>query len=30
MPYAVNDEIDWDWNVCHTWFATNYFDLKNR
>jgi hypothetical protein len=24
MPYIVNDTIDWDWNVCHTWYATNY------
>lgn len=24
MPYVVNSLIDWDWNVCHTWFPTNY------
>lgn len=24
MPYVVNDQIDWDWNVCHTWYPTNY------
>ncbi|OBK53985.1 hypothetical protein [Mycobacterium sp. 1081908.1] len=24
MPYVVNDLIDWDWNVCHTWYPTNY------
>ncbi len=24
MPYVVNDEVDWDWNVCHTWYPTNY------
>jgi hypothetical protein len=24
MPYVVNDSIDWDWSVCHTWYATNY------
>jgi hypothetical protein len=24
MPYVVNDQLDWDWNVCHTWYSTNY------
>ena len=24
MPYVVNGDLDWDWNVCHTWYATNY------
>jgi hypothetical protein len=24
MPYVVNSLIDWDWNVCHTWYPTNY------
>jgi hypothetical protein len=24
MPYVVNGLIDWDWNVCHTWYSTNY------
>ncbi len=19
MPYVVNSDIDWDWNICHTW-----------
>jgi hypothetical protein len=23
-PYVVNDLIDWDWSVCHTWYPTNY------
>jgi hypothetical protein len=24
MPYVPNSMIDWVWNVCHTWYATNY------
>ena len=24
MPYVGNYQIDWDWSVCHTWWATNY------
>jgi hypothetical protein len=24
MPYAPNAFVDWDWNVCHTWYPTNY------
>lgn len=24
MPYVVNQYIDWDWNVCHTWWPANY------
>ncbi|OBG63070.1 hypothetical protein [Mycobacterium sp. E3339] len=24
MPYIVNQYIDWDWSVCHTWYPTNY------
>jgi hypothetical protein len=24
MPYVVNQDIDWDWNICHTWYATVY------
>lgn len=24
MPYVVNGLIDWDWNICHTWYPTNY------
>jgi hypothetical protein len=24
MPYVVNQYIDWDWNICHTWYPTNY------
>ncbi len=24
MPYVPNDLIDWDWGVCHTWYAVNY------
>ena len=23
MPYVVNQYIDWDWSVCHTWYPTN-------
>jgi hypothetical protein len=23
-PYIVNPFIDWDWNVCHTWYPTTY------
>ncbi|MFV8320761.1 hypothetical protein [Mycobacterium sp. 23] len=23
-PYVVNQFIDWDWSVCHTWYPTNY------
>jgi len=22
MPYIVNQDVDWDWTVCHTWYAT--------
>ena len=24
MPYVPNDMLDWDWNVCHTWYPSNY------
>lgn len=24
MPYVPNDTLDWDWNICHTWFSANY------
>jgi hypothetical protein len=24
MPYIVNDGVDWDWSICHTWYPTNY------
>jgi hypothetical protein len=24
MPYVPNGELDWDWNICHTWYSTNY------
>ncbi len=24
MPFVPNGSIDWDWNVCHTWYPTNY------
>lgn len=24
MPYVTNQYVDWDWSVCHTWYATNY------
>jgi hypothetical protein len=24
MPFVPNSLIDWDWNVCHTWYPTNY------
>jgi hypothetical protein len=24
MPYVVNQYIDWDWSVCHTWYPANY------
>jgi hypothetical protein len=24
MPYVVNQDIDWDWNICHTWYPTVY------
>ncbi|MGD1171662.1 hypothetical protein ACKUVQ_06410 [Mycobacterium seoulense] len=24
MPYVVNQYIDWDWSVCHTWYPTQY------
>ncbi len=24
MPYVVNGLLDWDWNVCHTWYSANY------
>jgi hypothetical protein len=23
-PYVVNDGMDWDWTVCHTWWPVNY------
>ncbi|MEI6252309.1 MAG: hypothetical protein WCP30_05840 [Mycobacteriaceae bacterium] len=23
-PYIVSPLLDWDWNVCHTWYATQY------
>jgi len=23
-PYVVNQYIDWDWSVCHTWWPANY------
>jgi hypothetical protein len=23
-PYVVNQYIDWDWSVCHTWWSANY------
>ena len=23
-PYVVNEWMDWDWNVCHTWWPVNY------
>ena len=23
-PYAPNPFVVWDWNVCHTWYGTNY------
>jgi hypothetical protein len=24
MPFVVNDQLDWDWGICHTWYSTNY------
>ena len=24
MPYVPNPGLDWDWNVCHTWYSANY------